>query len=425
MTGLTVLVTGVTGYVGSAVAGRLAAHRDVDRVIGVDAALPEPAARARLGAAEFARADIRNPIIAKVIEAAGVDTVVHASASSRPAGSAARSMAKEMNVLGTMQLLAACQRSRTVRSLVVRSTSAVYGSSPRDAAVATEATTARSVPATGPARDAIDIEGYVRGFARRRPDVRVAVPRFAEIIGPTIRTSLTRHFSLSPFVPVAAGHDSRIQLVHESDVVAMLEHLVLHDLAGTVNVAGDGAMTVTQAIHRAGRLPLRIPLPALDGVGRGLALLRIGGFSAPQVRSLAQGRVMDTTLLRERFGFVPTFTTLAAFDDFIGRLNPVVDPRIVRAAELRIASTLGLRADADRPWRGRAAGDSSTGTVNGTSDSTDAAGGTTPPVTSSSPAEDGPAVTEELPSAPRRLFSINGDAVRSSPRTLRPGGRNQ
>ena len=353
MTGLTVLVTGVTGYFGSALAGRLAVHPGVDRVIGVDAALPEPAARARLGAAEFARADIRNPIIAKVIEAAGVDTVVHASASSRPAGSAARSMAKEMNVLGTMQLLAACQRSTGVRNLIVRSTFAVYGSSPRDAAVATESTPARSVPSTGPARDAIDIEGYVRGFARRRPDVRVAIPRFAEIIGPTIRTPLTRYFSVSPFVPVAAGHDSRMQLVHESDVVALLEHLVLTDLAGTVNVAGDGAMTVTQAIHRAGRLPLRIPLSALDGVGRALRLLRFDGFSAAQVRSLTEGRVMDTTLLRERFDFTPAFSTLAAFDDFIGRLNPVVDPRMIRGAELRVASALGFRADDERPWRRR------------------------------------------------------------------------
>src|SRR3954451_6186321 len=127
MTGLTVLVTGVTGYVGSELAGRLASHPDIDRVIGVDAALPEPASRARLGDAEFARADIRNPIISKVIEAAGVDTVVHASASARTSGSGSRSMAKEMNVLGTMQLLAACQRSSGVRNLIVRSTSAVYG----------------------------------------------------------------------------------------------------------------------------------------------------------------------------------------------------------------------------------------------------------------------------------------------------------
>src|SRR6195952_3735882 len=151
MAGLIVLVTGVTRFLGSALAGRLAEHPAVSRVIGVDAALPEPAARNRMAAVDFARVDIRNPLVARVIEAAGVDTVVHASASSTPASSAARSMAKEMNVLGTMQLLAACQRSETVRNLIVRSTGAGYGASPRDPAVAVENTPARSVPSVGKA----------------------------------------------------------------------------------------------------------------------------------------------------------------------------------------------------------------------------------------------------------------------------------
>ncbi len=154
MAGLIVLVTGVTRFIGSALAGRLADHPGVARVIGVDAALPEPAARARMGRADFARVDIRNPLVARVIEAAGVDTVVHASASSTPASSAARSMAKEMNVLGTMQLLAACQRSESVRHLIVRSTAAVYGASPRDPAIFTEEMSARSVPSSGPGRAA-------------------------------------------------------------------------------------------------------------------------------------------------------------------------------------------------------------------------------------------------------------------------------
>jgi len=57
MAGLIVLVTGVTRVIGSCLAGRLAEQPAVERVIGVDAALPEPAARARMGAADFARVD--------------------------------------------------------------------------------------------------------------------------------------------------------------------------------------------------------------------------------------------------------------------------------------------------------------------------------------------------------------------------------
>jgi len=409
MTGITVLVTGVTGYVGSELAGRLASHPGVDRVIGVDAALPGVAARARLGNAEFARADIRNPVIAKVIEAAGVDTVVHASTSVRASGSAAGSMAKEMNVLGTMQLLAACQRSSGVRNLVVRSTSAVYGSSPRDAAVATEDTVAHSVPSTGPVRDAIDIEGYVRGFGRRRPDVRIAVPRFAEIVGPTVRTPLTNYFSIHPLVPVVAGQDTRIQLLHETDVVALLEHLVHCDFAGTVNAAGDGAMTITQAIRRAGRIPLHIPQPALEGFGRTVRLLRFGGFSATGVRVPPNSRVLDTATLRQKVGFTPAFSTVAAFDDFVTRLHPVLDARSVRAAELRVAAALGVSAEPDGPWlHPSSSSATSTTTPDLPPDPGSIAAGR--PGSGSAPA--------------RRLFSVGGEAARRSPGGApRPGSR--
>jgi UDP-glucose 4-epimerase len=343
MAGLIVLVTGVTRFIGSALAGRLAEHPMVDRVIGVDAALPEPTARARMGAADFARVDIRNPLVARVIEAAGVDTVVHASASSTPASSAARSMAKEMNVLGTMQLLAACQRSESVRNLIVRSTGAVYGASSRDPAIFTEEMSARSVPSSGPGRDAIDIEAYVRGFGRRRPDVRIAVPRLADVIGPTVVTPLTRYFGLSPVVPMVLGRDARLQLVHEADAVGVLEHLAVGDFSGTVNVAGGGAITLAQAIHRAGRIPLPVPSLSLDGLSRVMRTVRMGGFSPGQVKLLSAGRVLDTTRLRERVGYLPRFTTIEAFDDFAASLRPALAPQTVRRVEVRLAGAVGAR----------------------------------------------------------------------------------
>ena len=343
------LVTGVNRFVGSELAGRLAAHPGVARVIGVDATLPEPAARARMGGAEFARADIRNPLISRVLESAGVDTVVHASASATPVSAQARTLAKEMNVLGTMQLLAACQRSAGVRNLVVRSTVAVYGQSSKDPAICTEATEPRSVPGRGPARDAIDIEGYVRGFARRRPDVRVAVPRLAEIVGPTVRTPLTRYFSLAPVVPTVLGHDVRLQLVHECDAVRLLEHLVFTPFSGTVNVAGDGVLMLSQAVHRAGRVPLPLPLSMLDVAGRGLRALKLGTFSPEQVRMLMAGRVVDTTRLRTEVGFTPRFSTVAAFDDFAATLRPSVDRDSVRRAEERLLAGLGVAAPGPVP----------------------------------------------------------------------------
>ena len=78
----TVLVTGVSRYVGAEFARELSRDPRVDRVIGVD--LLEP--RYPLGAAEFVRADIGNPLVGKVIAQAGVDTVVHLSVSADDVG---------------------------------------------------------------------------------------------------------------------------------------------------------------------------------------------------------------------------------------------------------------------------------------------------------------------------------------------------
>src|SRR5947209_15680019 len=164
-----VLITGVSRYLGGRLASLLAADPTVERVIGVDVVPP----RQDVGRTEFVRADIRNPIIAKVIASAHVDTVVHMSVIATPFGAGGRTAMKEINVIGTMQLLAACQKAASVRKLVVKSTTAVYGSSSKDPALFTEDFDPHDLPRSGYGKDAVEVEGYVRGFGRRRPDVSV------------------------------------------------------------------------------------------------------------------------------------------------------------------------------------------------------------------------------------------------------------
>ena len=103
--GRVVLVTGVSRDLGSRFARLVSADPGVDRVIGVDVVPP----RGDMGDVRFIRADIRNPVITKVIAGEEVDTVVHLSVLASPGSAGGRSSMKELNVIGTMHLLAACQ----------------------------------------------------------------------------------------------------------------------------------------------------------------------------------------------------------------------------------------------------------------------------------------------------------------------------
>ena len=309
--GVVAVVTGVSRYLGGRMADRLVDQPGIDRVIGVDVVPPE-----RPLVAEFVRADIRSPSITKLLDEAGVDTVVHMGVIATPRQAGGRSVMKDINVIGTMQLLGACQRAPSIRHLVVKSTAAVYGSGPRDPAMISEGSTPRHPPTSGWAKDSVEVEEYVRGFARRRPDVGIATLRFANIVGPGMRTGMTSYLTM-PLVPTVLGFDPRLQFVHEDDAIEVTRRIVLQRTSGTYNVAGEGVLLLSQALGRLGKPSLALPAALVPSVGKTLARGAWADFSRDQVRYLTYGRVLDTSLLQAEVGFVPEYTSEEALGAFV------------------------------------------------------------------------------------------------------------
>ena len=143
------------------------------------------------------------------------------------------------------------------------------------------------------------------------PDVDVAVLRFTNFIGPRIDSLLTGFFRM-PVVPTALGYDARVQLLHEDDALAVLRRATTGDFVGTVNVGGEGTLLLSQAIRRLGRIELPLPTPTLGSVGRLSRRFGFVDYSPEQMRFLNFGRVVDTTVLRTKFGYTPRYTTEAA-----------------------------------------------------------------------------------------------------------------
>jgi UDP-glucose 4-epimerase len=314
--GRVVLVTGVAGEFASRVSSALAADPGVERVVGIDTRPPA----GDLGGVKFVRADIRTPVVGKVIAVEDIDAIVHLDVhpSEQFRG---RSGAKERNVIGTMQVLAAAQRSATVQNLVLGSSTAVYGTSPRDPALFTEADNARGGVRVGFPKDVVEVESYVRGFSRRRPEVIVTTLRAAQILHPSIPSPI-RNYLANPLLPGALGFDPRFQFLHLDDALNVVTESVVRDRWGTFNVAGPGVLLLSQVSRRLGKPVIPLPPVGFAAASRRVIAM-VGGDISPDLhRVLMYGRAVDITALREIFGYEPQYSTAETFEAFRAAVRP-------------------------------------------------------------------------------------------------------
>ena len=307
-----VLITGVSRFLGLRLAKRLEQDENVEHVVGVD--LEEPPVD--MGEMEFVRVDIRNPLIARVLEATKVDTLVHTNIASRPGRLGGRSQMKENNVIGTMQLLAAAQRTTRLRKVVMKSSAAVYGSGPSEPSLLPEDHASRQVDLAGYGKDCAEAEQYMRDFGRRRPDVDLTILRTQNVLGPTARTSITQYLSL-PVLPSALGYDPRLQFLHEEDAVeALYQGITEPGAKGIFNIAADGIVYLSKAARLLGKVPVPILLPAAQLTANVLRRFGVVDFPTDQLNLIVYGRVVSTERAKERFGYSPRFTSEETVLDF-------------------------------------------------------------------------------------------------------------
>jgi UDP-glucose 4-epimerase len=301
-----ILITGLASYWGGRLAQALESFPEVDAIIGVDSREP----RRELARTEYVKVDTQHALLQRIVQAAEIDTVIDTRLVVDSIAMS-RSQAHENNVIGTMNILAACGGAESpVQKLVFKSSAHWYGCEQDDPAFFTEETSRRHPPRTATERDVIEAEAAVAEFAEKRPAVTVSILRCANVLGPDIDTSHIRMFSL-PLVPMILGFDPRYQFAHEDDVVHSLEHATFNDLDGVYNVAGDGVLALSEVIGLLGKRPA----PVLPPWGTGLVVgpLRRLGLPVPDemLNQLRFGRGLDNRKLKST-GFAYQYTSREA-----------------------------------------------------------------------------------------------------------------
>ena len=325
-----ILITGAAGYWGRRLAQRLLAEPGV-RVVGIDR--EPPPATPSLPGITYIQNDLRQPNLADTLTAAGVDAVCHLNF--RPTQTHTEA-AFDFNVMGTINLFGACAQAG-VRKIVVMSSAAVYGAHHDNPAFLRETHPLRGSRQYGTVRYQIEIEHFCRKFHHTDPAARITVLRFANIIGPTADTPMTR-FLREAGAPVLLGFDPMLQFIHEDDVVEALAHAALSEAMGVFNVAAPPPLPLTRALALAQKIPLVLP-HTLAYWAATLApdLERYAPLPLDYVR---YRWVTDTEKMSQELGFtpaVPADEALRAFDAGSGHrlLAAVVEQAITQGEQIR------------------------------------------------------------------------------------------
>ncbi len=282
----------------------------VELVLGMGTGEP----KVPLERTEFVRADQTYSILNRIVRATRVDTVVHTFLVTN-SSSVTRRALHEVNVIGTLNLLAAAGAAGTsVRHVVVKSSTHVYGSSSRDPAWFDEGAQRNAPVTTQLERSLLEVESLVDDFAEDNPHVAVTVLRFANVLGSDIVTPISTDLRRR-LLPAIAGYDPLVQFVEEDDVVRSLEHVTLNRIAGRFNVAGAGKLPWSEVAHLAGAhlLPLSPIAPRLTCA----PLLRLARLELPaELEALTRyGRGVDTSRLLQT-GFSYRYTTAGTVRSF-------------------------------------------------------------------------------------------------------------
>jgi UDP-glucose 4-epimerase len=313
--GRRVVIVGIATHWGAELARRFERDRGIDYIAGIDTTPPP----ADLERTDFIEADIRSPLLSRLLPGTEADTIVHCGILWYPEPGKPGRVLHDVNVIGTLQLLAACERTKTLERLVVRGSAAIYGCEGATPYFFTERM-ARTLPLrTRFQRDVSELEAYIENFSRRHPDVVCCTLRCQPEIGPGLEAPLVRYLEL-PVVPTQLGWDPRLQLLHADDATGALEAATRSPARGAVNVAPPGSISLSHILRlmRRPALPIPHPLfgPALERLGRRIGA---GPIYGDGVRLLRFGRGIDNSRLTDEVGYVPRFDAEAVVRDFAAR----------------------------------------------------------------------------------------------------------
>jgi len=309
--GPAVLVTGAAGYVGRLCVAALAKRRsELSALVALDWTEVEPSER--LAGVVYEQGDICDPALEELFRKHGIDTVVHLASIVRAPKGAPEDLAYRVDVLGTQNILEACEATKATR-LIVTSSGAAYGYHPDNPDWLDENDPLRGNDEFEYSKHKRIVEDMLAHWREERPELRQIVFRPGTVVGPDVHSPVTDLFE-KPVILGIVGADSPFVFIWDQDLVACLVDAVFSDKVGVFNQAGDGALTPREIAKMLKKPYVPLPASLVKTILWTLKSLGLTENGPERVNFLRYRPVLSNRRLKEEYGYTPKLSSREAFE---------------------------------------------------------------------------------------------------------------
>jgi UDP-glucose 4-epimerase len=248
-----ILITGISGYLGTRLTEELTQRRDIEKIVGIDISPPPDKSASKV---LFYKKDIRDPDIGELIVQHQIDTVLHLAFVVQPIHDLKRM--HDIDANGTQNILEQ-SLSANVKHLIAISSTLAYGAHADNPDILTEDDPLRGNQTYPYGFYKAETDRMMQTFAKNHPEMTVTILRPCTVFGPNIDNYVSRMLFLPVTVSIK-GYDPAVQFVHEDDFVDACLAALEHQVPGAFNIVGDGTITVREIAKTLGARV--IPMPA-------------------------------------------------------------------------------------------------------------------------------------------------------------------
>lgn len=316
---MNILITGAAGYIGSQLVQKLEKEISVGKkswhIVATDI---RDAPHYETGAhTDYHKMDVRDSGLTEFVKSQQIDTVVHLATIVTPGKKSNREFEYSVDVLGTRNVLDACVKAG-VKRIIVTSSGAAYGYHADNPAWLTETDPLRGNEEFAYSHHKRLVEEMMAEYRVEYPELEQIIFRIGTILGQNVNNQITALFE-KPVVLGIRGSESPFVFIWDQDVVACLIQAISNEITGEFNVAGDGAVTITDLGRLLGKKVMRLPAVIVKNGLFVLKRLNMTQYGEEQINFLRYRPVLDNKRLKQEFGFTPTYTSRQVFERYIAK----------------------------------------------------------------------------------------------------------